>query len=610
MRRTSILILAALLLHPALASAQRFGLWANGTQLKLVRHDVSVTINHPVAETVVTQEFQNPHPYNVETYFYYPVPSGAKVTGMALWVPKVGRREARMLERQKAREIYNGIVREKRDPALLERVDGNTFRIRIFPVLARTRQRVELRFVQPVAREGRGNYRFTLRRPPGAVIHALRLGLSLTAPDGVRSARLDGYSGSARQQGGALAWPLPTARRSFDQDIHLRYNTGVLPRPAVATVKHGSRRLFVAEVPLQRATAAVRRVVVLVDTSRSMKTHARAARAVARQLLERARPADLLAVWPFDLLPRQGAPLTRADQLSRDLLLRHLQDSPHQLGTAYAPAVRKALAAGARHIVLVTDGASRFHAAELEHVQRLLFDTRSVALSVVTMPTAENGAQLSELASMTGGKYHQLLSAAPSPGLARQLLQVTPGQDVALSGGGAVHVVSREPDRLLVAGALPAGHTTNTVQLRLTRSGRKVTLALPADAPAVHGVRGIWAGAAIASAMRQVKLFGESDALRQRVVGLSKAHNVLSEYTALLATETDKDYQRKTSGRKWQRKVPSVADDLPANGGGFGSSPEPHEWALMLVMLALMLWSKRRSLRGFAGRIRLPLRPT
>ena len=140
------------LLAPAPAEAQRrFGLWPAdaGEALPLKRHDLQVTINHPVVETVLTQEFENSLSFNREATFYYPAPAGATVSGMALWVNGV-RRPARMLERQKAREIYDGIVRKNRDPAIVERVDGSTFKIRIFPVLARSRTRVELRFVQPV----------------------------------------------------------------------------------------------------------------------------------------------------------------------------------------------------------------------------------------------------------------------------------------------------------------------------------------------------------------------------------------------------------------------------------------------------------------------------
>ena len=100
--------------------------------------------------------------------------------------------------------------------------------------------------------------------------------------------------------------------------------------------------------------------------------------------------------------------------------------------------------------------------------------------------------------------------------------------------------------------------------------------------------------------MHRIKLFGEQEALRTEVVKLSKTHNVLSEYTALLATETDADYLRQTSGRKWQRKMHDIGDDLP--NASFDSTPEPHEWALIgMALFMLVVMRCRRALHRRAG---------
>jgi len=156
----------------------------------LVRHDVQVRIRQPLAEVTVTQVFDNPQPFQLEAYYYYPVPDGATVSNLALWV-NGERREARVMERQRAREIYQGIVNEKRDPALVERLSDELFRIRIFPVPARGRQRVELRFVQPVEQLAPTHYRLLLKRPPGPTSHALRLAAALEGQAGGRVTDMD-----------------------------------------------------------------------------------------------------------------------------------------------------------------------------------------------------------------------------------------------------------------------------------------------------------------------------------------------------------------------------------------------------------------------------------
>ena len=252
----------ALLLTSSLAEAQRSGLWPQGgqTSLKLVRHDVQVRIDQPLAELTVTQAFDNPSSLQLEAYYYYPVPRGATVTNLALWVNGV-RREARVMERQKAREIYQGIVNQKRDPALVERLSDGLFRIRIFPVPARGRTRVELRFAQPLELLEPGHYRLLLRKPPGQTSHALRLGLELLPAATPQRAWLVGYSGRLARQtaaaGPVYALPMAAAQRSFERDIEVHFT---LPEQSAARIAVAAKRgaeasTFVAQLPARRTAA-------------------------------------------------------------------------------------------------------------------------------------------------------------------------------------------------------------------------------------------------------------------------------------------------------------------------------------------------------------------
>src|SRR5215475_25872 len=71
------------------------------------------------------------------------------------------RMEGGMVERDYARNVYERIVESQRDPALLEWVDGTTFKMRVFPLEPRTEKRVLLSFTQrlPVV-HGQAQYRF------------------------------------------------------------------------------------------------------------------------------------------------------------------------------------------------------------------------------------------------------------------------------------------------------------------------------------------------------------------------------------------------------------------------------------------------------------------
>src|SRR3954466_12795133 len=66
-----------------------------------------------------------------------------------------------MTEREYARSVYERIVRSQKDPALLEWVDGTTFKMRVFPLEGRQEKRILLSYTQKLlVLYGRTNYRF------------------------------------------------------------------------------------------------------------------------------------------------------------------------------------------------------------------------------------------------------------------------------------------------------------------------------------------------------------------------------------------------------------------------------------------------------------------
>src|SRR5438105_4158076 len=80
---------------------------------------VDTRINDQVAVTSVDQEFFNPNPSRLEGIFVFPVPKGAHINKFTMEID--GRQvEAELLAADKARHIYEDIVRRMKDPALLE----------------------------------------------------------------------------------------------------------------------------------------------------------------------------------------------------------------------------------------------------------------------------------------------------------------------------------------------------------------------------------------------------------------------------------------------------------------------------------------------------------
>ena len=118
-----------------------------GGVLEIREHTVDVTINNGVAVTRVAQIFRNTENRQVEALYSFPVPKGASVANFSMWIngkEMVGE----VVEKERAREIYNSYKRQRRDPGLLEQVDYKTFEMRIFPIAANADQRVEITYYQ------------------------------------------------------------------------------------------------------------------------------------------------------------------------------------------------------------------------------------------------------------------------------------------------------------------------------------------------------------------------------------------------------------------------------------------------------------------------------
>ena len=69
----------------------------------------------------------------------FPLPQDASISGFGMWIGD-NLVEADVVEKQRAREIYETILREKRDPGLLEWAGGNIFKARVFPDSRRRRE--------------------------------------------------------------------------------------------------------------------------------------------------------------------------------------------------------------------------------------------------------------------------------------------------------------------------------------------------------------------------------------------------------------------------------------------------------------------------------------
>ena len=118
-----------------------------GGNLAITEHSARVTVNNGIAVTEVSQVFKNEEDRIVEALYTFPVPIKASVSNFSMWIDgkeMVGE----VVEKERAREIYESYKQVRRDPGLLEQTDYKTFQLRIFPIAANAEQRIQIVYYQ------------------------------------------------------------------------------------------------------------------------------------------------------------------------------------------------------------------------------------------------------------------------------------------------------------------------------------------------------------------------------------------------------------------------------------------------------------------------------
>lgn len=131
--------------------------------LELRKNNVSVKIKNQVAHTTVEQTFYNPSRQRVEGTYMFPIPKDAKIEKFEMEV-NGKMTEAELLDAKKAKQIYEKIVRESRDPALMEYSDHGMFKIRIFPIEPGKEKNIKIKYTEILKRDGRiTSYHYAMR---------------------------------------------------------------------------------------------------------------------------------------------------------------------------------------------------------------------------------------------------------------------------------------------------------------------------------------------------------------------------------------------------------------------------------------------------------------
>ncbi len=123
---------------------------------------VDVRIDENVATTSMEQSFLNLTGRDLEVRVMIPIPAGAAIDSSALSMNDQ-MVEGKLYDAQQAQTIFESIVNQRRDPALLRFVGDNIYEARVFPIPPNQERRLKFRYTQALtASSGMYDYKHIL----------------------------------------------------------------------------------------------------------------------------------------------------------------------------------------------------------------------------------------------------------------------------------------------------------------------------------------------------------------------------------------------------------------------------------------------------------------
>jgi len=543
-------------------------------KLGIAKQAVRATIRDGIAETEVDQTFSNPSGVGIEGWYWFTVPPDAAVTSFALETDGV-LVEGEVVEKKEAAAKYAAAVAQANDPALLEWVDGRTYRARIFPIPASGTRRVVLRYIEILPTvEGKTRYVYPLRSTDPIRFDEFSLSADLggSTPGRLVSTSLDAtIDGDGRTISMRRSGYVP--RADFQIEIG-----GVKPKSPVRAWRFeaGANQAdylmmrYVPDVDFAKLPAAKGEVVVVVDTSAGGDESVRALRTAAAEGVLRALADDdrfalvALDVTPKVVYPKEGlAPATEGEiGKALEQLSDHAVGGATDMGAMFEPALERLHGSDQPAIVYVGDGVATSGEtngeALLDRLRRSMSGSRARFFAVGVGPDARHEL-LEQLTRAGGGMHLRIDEADQTTGQALRLASAikTPtitDLEVDLGAGldqpfySATGKLARGEELLLLARThhvLP-----EKVRVKGRAGGQPFDVQYPLDLEkgVVTGMAPrLWA----AEYMRRLLGSGAgTDENRAKILELGLEYGLMTPYTSILALDSEAAYARQNIKRR------------------------------------------------------------
>jgi len=549
--------------------------------LSLREMAIDVGLGRGYARVNVRQVFENHTRAAQEGTYRFALPPSAAVGDFAVWDGLV-RIPGVILEKRRARSIYQELERQRIDPGLLQQGEeegpaaGTLFSVSITPIPALATKRLEMQFQQEVPYYGGlGEFRLALRPPDAEPPVAGTLMVRVRLEDGILDGFGQGLALTAAPDGAAFGGQ----GVKLDRDLVVRFRPrdGAPLRLSVFRIPDGALPDGLALAPWERpsdippekdgffllealppASAAPRAaapraagpgqpLAILFDTGLGHRWGGlETAYGQLVRVLQALGPEDRFALIPYDLAPGPAS-LQPATPQAVQSALSALRERPLGPGADLprALAAARKLLGDQGRILLLSGGQGAGPARALKAAAGPLPLFTAVSAGEVGQALASASEQVlaATATELEGDLFFQRLltpgasaPARPAPGRAPftatggepRLRDIYPVLVQPMEPGGLSGWVGRY--------AAPcAGLTFQLGSKLFPGGGASLDAALPERALDARDLPRRWARARVDDLLRRIEADGERRGWIEEVIALSRRYKFVTPYTAFLA---------------------------------------------------------------------------
>ena len=564
-------------------------------QLEIRQHHVNVVIEDGYAITTVEQVFANPHDFDLEATYSFPVPEKAAVGEFTYWIdgaPVTGE----VLEKQQAHEVYLQEKQAGRETALTVQDSYRTFDIKVYPVRAKQDVRISLTYIQPVHIDSSiGRYVYPLEEGGvdeqklsfwsynEAVEEAFSFNLSFRSSWPIDDFRLPKHPQAAIQQLSESEWDVSMINEvaafeegsttgagqsivhKLDEDIvvYWRQAQGLPGSVEMITYKEnpGERGTFMLSVTPGDDLAAItegRDWVFVLDFSGSMEGKFHSLIEGVNKGLTQLNPNDRFRIILFNNQTREitsGFEYATPENVKH--YIRALESNHPNSGTNLFAGLNHGIqsldADRSNALILVTDGVANVGYTEKKDFLELLEQT-DVRLFTFVLGNSSNRPLLESMAKVSNGFA---INVSNSDDIAGKLLEATSRlthealHDVNLSITG-VKVKDLTPERIssLYRGQqlIIFGHYWGSGEAVISIDGKvsggnknyTTTFEFP-DSGTLHPeLERLWAFAKIEDLQNRLDYFGQDADIEQAITDIAVNNSLVTDYTSMIVLREER----------------------------------------------------------------------